>query len=332
MELRQMKYFVAVAEELHFGRAAERLYIVQPAVSQQVRRLEREFGVALFDRSKRAVRLTEAGRALLPHARAMLAAERAAAETMDAVRGEQESTVRIGTSVGLGLRLDGVLTALSEQAPRLLVELVSGPTTTRLQQVRDGYLHATFVRGTDRAPGLELLPLWRDELVAALPAAHPLAERDRVDLADLAGLPLRIASRESNPRLVDAVVGACRAAGFEPTMGPAFTTDQDTLAAIAAGRPSWTVYFASQAAVQPAYRIAFRPFGDPAGAPSLPTYLATRPDPPSRRLTALLQACHQQAERPTRRPAQGRCGCLDRSPAEPGPGGYGAAALSVSPY
>ncbi|GHH27893.1 hypothetical protein [Streptomyces rubradiris] len=139
----------------------------------------------------------------------MLAAERAAAETMDVVRGEQQSTVRIGTSVGLGPRLDGALTALSEQAPWLLVELVSGPTTTRMRQVRDGYLHATFVRGADRAPGLELL---------------------------------------------------------------------------------------SQAAVQPVHRIAFRPFADRARVPSLPTYLATRPDPPSRRLTALLQACNQQAE------------------------------------
>ncbi|RAJ82893.1 DNA-binding transcriptional LysR family regulator [Streptomyces sp. PsTaAH-137] len=307
-----MKYFVAVAEELHFGRAAERLHIVQPAVSQQVRRLEREFGVDLFDRSRRAVRLTDAGRALLPHARALLAAERAVTEAMDSVRGEQESTLRVGTSTGLGLRLDGVLTALSERAPRLLVELVSGPTATRLQQVRDGELDATFVRGADRAPGLELLPLWRDELVAALPATHPLAERDGIDLADLAGLPLRIASRESNPHLVDAVVDACRAAGFEPVMGPAFTTDQDTLAAIATGRASWSVYFAAQAAVQPAHRIAFRPFTGPAAAPSLPTYLAVRPDPPSRRLAALLDACGETGEgapwsRPTRsrRPTPG---------------------------
>ncbi|MFI7387172.1 LysR substrate-binding domain-containing protein [Streptomyces sp. NPDC049813] len=291
MELRQVKYFVAVAEELHFGRAAERLHIVQPAVSQQVRRLEREFGVELFDRSKRAVRLTDAGRALVPHARALLAAERAMADAMGSVRGAQESTLRVGTSVGLGLRLDAVLTALSERAPQLLVELVSGATATRLQRVRDGELDATFVRGADRAPGLELLPLWRDELVAALPAAHPLAERDGVDLAELAGLPLRIASRESNPHLFDAVVGACRAAGFEPVMGPEFTTDQDTLAAIASGRSSWSVYYAAQAAVQPAHRIAFRPFTGPVAAPSLPTCLAVRPDPPSRRLVALLDAC-----------------------------------------
>ncbi|MBO1334183.1 LysR family transcriptional regulator [Streptomyces sp. VRA16 Mangrove soil] len=298
MELRQVKYFVAVAEELHFGRAAERLHIVQPTVSQQVRRLEREFGLELFDRTSRSVRLTGAGRAFLPHARAILAAERAAAEAMDGVRAEQETTLRVGTNVGLGLRLDGVLTVLSERAPQLLVELVSGPGATRLQQVRDGELDATFLRGPDAdpdpAPGLELLPLWRDVLVAALPAAHPLAGRDRVDLADLAELPLRIAPRAAHPALVDAVLDACRAAGFEPVMGPAFTTDQDTLAAIAAGRPSWTVYFAAQAAVQPAHRIAFRPFADRDTAPGLRTYLAVRPGPPSRRLAALLDACHAQ--------------------------------------
>ncbi|WP_327655479.1 LysR family transcriptional regulator [Streptomyces sp. NBC_00483] len=293
MELRQVKYFVAVAEELHFGRAAERLHIVQPTVSQQIRRLEREFGLELFDRTSRSVALTDAGRAFLPHARAVLKAERAATEAMDEVRAEQEATLRVGTSVGLGLRLDGVLSALSDRAPQLMVELVSGPTASRLQQVRDGELDAAFVRGTDRRPGLELLPLWRDVLVAALPAAHPLAERDTVALAELAELPLRIATRDTNPYLVDAVVDACGAAGFEPVMGPAFTTDQDTLAAIAAGRASWTVYFAAQAAVQPAHRIAFRPFADPATAPGLQTYLAVRPDPPSRRLAKLLDACNE---------------------------------------
>nr|WP_202539036.1 LysR family transcriptional regulator [Streptomyces sp. SID8379] len=294
--MRQVKYFVAVAEELHFGRAAERLHIVQPTVSQQIRRLEREFGLELFDRTSRTVALTDAGRAFLPHARAVLKAERAATEAMDGVRAEQQATLRVGTSVGLGLRLDGVLTALSDRAPQLMVELVSGPTATRIQQVRDGELDATFVRGADRSPGLELLPLWRDVLVAALPAAHPLAERDTVALADLAELPLRIAPRDTNPHLVDAVADACRAAGFEPVLGPAFTTDQDTLAAIAAGRPSWTVYFAAQAAVQPAHRIAFRPFADPATVPGLRTYLAVRPDPPSRRLAALLDACNEVAD------------------------------------
>jgi DNA-binding transcriptional LysR family regulator len=207
------------------------------------------------------------------------------------LRTEQESTLRLGTSVGLGTRLDALLTALTERAPQLTVELVSMPQATRLQQVRVGELDAAFIRGADRSPDLELLPLWRDVLVAALPARHPLAAQQEVALADLADLPLRIAPREANPYLVDTVVGVCRTAGFEPILGPAFTTDQDTLAAIASGRPSWTVYYAAQAQIQLAPRVVFRPFTDP--APAVRAYLAVRPDPPSHRLTALLDACNE---------------------------------------
>lgn len=207
------------------------------------------------------------------------------------LRTEQESTLRLGTSVGLGTHLDVLLSALAQRAPRLMVEPVNVPSATRLWQVRAGELDAAFVRGIDHSPGLELIPLWPEVLVAALPAEHPLAAQREVALADLAGIPLRIASRETNPHLVDTVVGACRAAGFEPVMGPAFTTDQDTLAAIASGKPSWTVYYAAQARIQPAPRIAFRPFTGP--APTVRTYLAVRPDPPSHRLIALLDACHE---------------------------------------
>lgn len=293
MELRQVRYFLAVAEELHFGRAAERLRIVQPTVSQQVRRLERELGVTLFDRTTRAVTLTAAGHAFLPHARAMLDAEAAAVEAMAALRGERRSALRLGTNVGLGVRLDAVLTALAERAPEVAVELVSAPPAARLNQVRDRHLDAAFIRGADRSPGLELLPVWNDDLVAALPVRHPLAAQQRISLRDLAELPLRIVPRADNPHLVDTLVEACRTAGFEPRPGPPFTTDQDTLAAIATGPPSWTVYYASQAAIQTAPRVVFRPLADP--TPSLQTYLAVRPDPPSPQLTALLDACAASA-------------------------------------
>ncbi|MFI9366208.1 LysR substrate-binding domain-containing protein [Kitasatospora sp. NPDC053057] len=293
MELRQVRYFLAVAEELHFGRAAERLRIVQPTVSQQVRRLERELGVALFDRSTRAVALTAAGSAFLPHARAVLAAERAAVEAMAEQRDDQAQVLRIGTNIGLGARLERLLAALAERAPRLTVELCSAPASVRLQQVRDGELDAAFVRGLERSPGLDLLPVWPDPLVAALPADHPLAAAGAVEVARLAALPLRIAAREANPHLVDLVTGACRAAGVEPVLGPEFTTDQDTLAAIGTGRPSWTVFYASQAAVLPAGRTVFRPFAEPL---ALQTYLAVRPSAPARRLAPLLEACRGIAE------------------------------------
>ncbi|WP_439679234.1 LysR substrate-binding domain-containing protein [Embleya sp. MST-111070] len=296
MELRQIRYFVAVAEELHFGRAAERLHIVQPTVSQQIRRLERELAVTLFDRSTRSVTLTAAGDAFLPHARALLAAERAGLAAMAALRAEEAAVLRLGTNVGLGTRLDRLLAALAEGAPQTGVELVSLPPADRLRRVREGTLDAALVRGVDRAPDLDLVPVWRDPLVVALPAAHPLADRAEVALADLAALPLRIVPREHNPHLVDLLVGACRAAGFEPVVGRTFTTDQDTLAAIGAGPPTWTVFYASKAAILSTTRTVFRPFAAP--VPTMQTYLAIRPDAPARRLAALLDACRAQDEDP----------------------------------
>ncbi|MFG3115479.1 LysR substrate-binding domain-containing protein [Streptomyces sp. NPDC048197] len=289
MELRQVRYFLAVAEELHFGRAAERLRVVQPTVSQQIRRLERELGLELFDRTTRTVSLTTAGSAFLPHARAITAAEQGALETMAALHAEQETVLRIGTNVGLGVRLEHLLTTLAERAPHVTVELTSAEPATRLQHVRDGELDAAFIRGVDQSPGLDLIPVWQDPLVVALPATHPLAARQTVDIADLAAMPLRIVPRAANPHLVDLVTAACRDAGFEPVLGPAFTTDQDTLAAIGTGKPAWTVFYATQAELLPTTRTAFRPFTPP--APAMDTYLAVRPTAPARRLAPLLDAC-----------------------------------------
>ncbi|MGW1376941.1 LysR substrate-binding domain-containing protein [Streptomyces sp. NPDC002446] len=291
MELRQVRYFVAVAEELHFGRAAERLHIVQPTVSQQIRRLERELALDLFDRTTRKVTLTPAGTAFLPHARTILASEQAALHAMADLRATEATVLRIGTSVGLGAHLEHVLTTLAVRSPELTVELVSAASAARLQAVRDGDLDAAFVRGLthSNSTGLDLIPVWKDPLVAALPATHPLAARSTVHLADLTGLPLRIVPREANPQLIDLVIGACRDAGFEPVLGPAFTTDQDTLAAIATGKPSWTVFYAAQAQYLQSGRTAFRPFAPP--GLTAETFLAVHPATPARRLSALLDAC-----------------------------------------
>jgi DNA-binding transcriptional LysR family regulator len=294
MELRQVRYFVAVAEDLHFGRAAERLSIVQSAVSEQIRRLERELGTELFDRSPRHVRLTEAGQRFLPAARDLLAAERAALDSVAAWNPARGGRLRLGTSVGMGEHLDRVLAALAAHQPPPQVELVSGPTAARLEQVASGALDASFVRGVEEGPpGVRLIPVWQDQLVVALAATHPLASgRGPLDLSELRGLPLHLTDRRNNPPLVDLVVGACRDAGFEPLPGPPRGSLQDTLALIGAGVPGWTVVYASYAQQLANPRIAFREAGL-----SLPGVLAVPARLPRERLRLLLDACGDRETR-----------------------------------
>ena len=290
MELRQLRYFVTVAETLHFGRAAELLHIVQPAVSQQIQRLERELGAALFDRSPRRVRLTAFGEGFLPAARAVLTAEQQAHAVAAQLIHPQQRVLRLGTSSGLGDHLDRIMDRLVERAPELLVELVSAPVQERLRQVAEGRLDAAFVRGSgsgDRT--LRTVPVWQDPLMVALPARHPLAAAEAVAPAELAGLALALTSRRNHPALVDLVVGACAAAGFDPLPGPSDGTLQDTLAAIGSGRPLWTVVYASHARQLRGGRVAFRPFA--VEGMELTTSLVIRDSAPPAELDLLLAAC-----------------------------------------
>ncbi|TVT58898.1 LysR family transcriptional regulator [Amycolatopsis rhizosphaerae] len=287
MELRQLRYFVTVAEELHFGRAAERLHIVQAAVSQQIRKLERELGAELFDRSPRTVRLTAAGKVFLPEARTVLAAASRAKAKVAALAGPRPAVLRLGTSNGLGERLDLVLDALARTLPEVSVELVASPTRERLDQVRAQRLDATFVRGITESPELRLIPLWRDAVTVALPADHPLAGAPSVELAELAELPLRLVERSRNPPLHDLMLASCRAAGFEPVLGPPFTTVQDTLATVGAGG-GWTVVYEAHARRLPTPRVAFLRPGTPI---AMTTLLAVSETAPPWCLDALLRAC-----------------------------------------
>jgi DNA-binding transcriptional LysR family regulator len=285
VELRQLEYFTAVAEQLHFGRAAERLNIGQPAVSQQVRRLERDLGVQLFDRSSRVVRLTEMGQRFLPEARAVLAAAQQARQSI--ARGEIGATLRIGTTTGLGDLLDEVLDTLRALAPMLVIELISVDTRTRLDRLRSGQLDAAFVRGGPDAAELSLVPLWLEELVVALPARHPLARQERIPFADLAGMPLRIASRRVNQPLVDLVIDTATRAGFEALHSSGSSNLADTLAAIGSSSDLWTVVYAAHARNLHTERVTFRPVDPPL---TMPTSLAVR-DLDVAGAAALLQAC-----------------------------------------
>ncbi|MFI6575353.1 LysR family transcriptional regulator [Nocardiopsis sp. NPDC050513] len=294
MELRQLAYFAAVADEGGFARAAERLHIGQPAVSQQVRRLERELGVVLFDRSTRHVRLTGAGERLLAEARQVLEAvertRRVAAELASAASG----VLHLGTGFAHDERVYSLLGLLADRAPDLRVRLTKSPLARRLSGVRTGALDAAFVRDLWDGPGIELFPAWSDPLVAALPAGHPLAARDVLDLADLGDLPVRLGPRRGNPPFHALVTGAFRAAGIAPPAGPPFTRLQETLADMVHAPPSWTVFY-PVGPPPPMPGIAYRELT----APRSTTLVAVRPDPPEdpvRHLLAALRSMSASAE------------------------------------
>ena len=188
MELRQLATFVAVAEEGSFTRAADRLHVVQSAVSAGVRNLEKELGVMLFDRSTHRVKLTDAGRALLPEARATLAAAQAAKDAVDEARGGLRGRVMLGTMQAQGMRaidLAGILAAFRAEHPAVEVEIRHvGGSSEMAHEVREGRLDLAFVALPGDGPsGLELIPLAREPIMLAVAAGHPLADSADIELA-----------------------------------------------------------------------------------------------------------------------------------------------------
>jgi DNA-binding transcriptional LysR family regulator len=246
MELRQLAAFVAVADELHFGRAAERLGVVQPAVSQLVRRLERELGVILFERSSHHVVLTGAGSKLLPAARHALSAEDELTATAAALRQGEQGELRIGTTEGIGANLNLLLGRFAEERPNVGVHLHAIHTPAKLRAVRDGDLDVAFVRAPADASGLRVDELWSEPLVAVLPARHALAARASVALRELSSLPLLLGPRSTNPGMHDLLLALCREAGLEPRLGPPLVSVQEALATISTGA-AWTLLTAANA-------------------------------------------------------------------------------------
>jgi DNA-binding transcriptional LysR family regulator len=261
MEIRQVRYFLAVAELRHFGRAAEQLHIVQPAVSQQIRRLENELGTQFFHRTTRTVELTPAGEAFLEHAHEIADAVDRASQAMRQ-RHAASPTLRVGTSSGLGDLLGQVLEELARRAPELTVELVRLPEQQRLRQLAQGKLAAVIVRGANDPADddLERIPILTEPLIAALPTSCTTLRRRTVRLDELVTMPARLPERDQNPVLIEALNAATQ--HIHRTLRPIPAgTDDDMLALIATGRPSWTVFYprrAEQLARQSAHGVAFR--------------------------------------------------------------------------
>jgi DNA-binding transcriptional LysR family regulator len=219
VELRHLRYFVAVAEELHFGRAAARLGIAQPPLSQQIQRLEGAVGTRLLDRSSRRVQLTDAGHALLLEARRVLEAAGSAIEAARrAGRGEMgELRVAFAATV-MFLELPRIIREFRQRYPRVHLDLREMPTGPQLTALRQGDIDIGFVREPQPDPDLEIVTVMREPLRIAVNKRHPLAARPTLAVRDLAGEPFVLFPAELAPGLHEQVVSLCHAAGFTPNI------------------------------------------------------------------------------------------------------------------
>ncbi len=219
IELRAWRQFVAVAEELHFGRAAQRLHLTQPPVTQAIAQLEKALGVRLFDRTRRRVALTPAGEALLPEARELLARAQALPRRARAAAAGEVGRVRLAFVSTIGFeQLPLWVRDFRAQCPDVVLELAEATGDVQLQALARGDIDAGLLLHSPGAapPGLARLAVAREPLVLALPEAHPLAQAEPLPLARVLAEPLVIFPRRLVPSLHDAILGLYQAAGVQP--------------------------------------------------------------------------------------------------------------------
>jgi len=235
VELRHLRYFAAVAEERHFGRAAEVLGIAQPPLSKQLQDLEGELGYALFDRSRRPVELTAAGQTLLTHARALLESlEVAVRETRRAGAGHS-GRLTIGYPQSLAYSgLTAILRAFRERSPEVAIEVRELAPADQVEALKRGDLDVGFVRAPLQEPQLASENVRNEKLVLALPADHRLAIRERISLGAVAGEPFVFFPRARGPGFFDLLMSFCRDSGFTPHIVQQ-APQIDVLALVAAG-------------------------------------------------------------------------------------------------
>lgn len=236
MELRHLRYFVTLAEELHFGRAAERLHIAQPPLSQQIRQLETELGFELFHRTKRKVQLTEAGQVFLDEVQQIFKQlEQAIQVGRQTSRGEMGQLVVGFVSSAPYNILPTVLRAFRSSVPEVRLELHELTTNQQFRWLRESRIDVGFVRPPVEEDRLNFETIFQESLVVALPDTHELANQSNVCLRSLKNEPFILFPRLLAPGLYDLIISLCQQAGFSPNVTQEAIQMQTIVSLVAGG-------------------------------------------------------------------------------------------------
>jgi len=236
IELRHLYYFIAVAEELHFSRAAERLRISQPPLSQQIRALEDELGVKLFERTKRQVQLTEAGKVFLERSYLVLAQlEQAIAVTQRIGRGEVGRLAIAFVGSATYTVLPDILSVFREQFPAVELRLHELTTAQQIQALHHKQVDVGIVRSAIVEPGLSMECVLKESLVLALPQTHPLSAQVQVSLSALANESFILFPAKMGPIFYEQIINMCQQAGFRPKVAQEAVQMQTIISLVAAG-------------------------------------------------------------------------------------------------
>ena len=236
MDLRQLRYFVAVAEERHFGRAAQRLHMSQPPLSMQIKALERELGVGLLERTSRRVALTDAGRVFLERAKAILGAVEEAREVARGVEQGLQGRLEVGfiSSASLSL-LPPSIRLFRERFGGVELELKELTSAQQIDALYEGGIRVGLVRLPLRAPGIRFEPVLEERLVVALPSGHVLENLDRVPLETIADLPLIFFTRQLIPGFHAQIVELFQRVGAFPKVAQHAVHLQTIVGLVASG-------------------------------------------------------------------------------------------------
>jgi DNA-binding transcriptional LysR family regulator len=294
VELRHLRYFVAVAEELHFRKAAERLHVAQPAVSEQIRKLEQELGVTLFNRSQRSVTLTPAGAAFLAEARHVLRHADVAQQAARNAGARATTRLRVGyLPDSLPATVPRALRHLAMSAPSVEVDLRTGPALRLIEDVRARRLDAVVTSLPAPTQGLRVTSLGEQGAVVVLPATHPRAVDSTIALGQLAPERLVALPRDADPAFHNAVVAICHAAGLSPTFIeiPEPRVEHVLLAVAAGAGPALLPEAVTDRFAAPGIRFVALQTDEPV----LRTAVLTHPDTDSLATLAFLQAIARTA-------------------------------------